>query len=170
MVVLRQLERSKATSGGFIIPDEVLANRRIAFCRVEAVGSIAEKKTKLKPGDFVYADHLASHYQTSPVCVMKWDNVLLLTNAEKSELKALPGWALMSLTEEMTTKFIANVAKLRHGIIKSINYGDIPEWEEPFKEGDDVIVTKACDVYDGIADTTLVAMRIPELVAKFVKS
>jgi len=170
MVVLREISESNASSGGFVLAEGTLGNSRTGFFMVEEVGSEAFNHTGLKHGDYVYADRLASHYHTSPVCVMKWDNVLLCSDANKSIIKSMPGWALLiEVKEERTGFFVSENKTIRHGIIKFINPAITADKEYPFKVGDDVMITSKCDVFDGFAEETLIAMKLEEIVAKFDK-
>ena len=119
MVVLREISESNASAGGFVLAEGTLGNSRTGFFKVEAVGRTAFEKTALKEGDFVYADRLASHYHTAPVCVMKWDNVLLISDENRDSLKSMPGWALIVEEDEPETGFIvSDGARIRHGRIR----------------------------------------------------
>ena len=169
MVVLRELEKANVSKGGFYLSDDALKNARSGFCVVEAVGSVAFDKTKLKRGDYVYADRLASYYHTEPIMVMKWDNILLLTDENKSNLSTMPGWVLMTMAKEESAFVLAteDASSVRHGIVKSINYGDTKIENCPFSAGDDVLITRQCDIYDGFGPERLVAMKISEVIARF---
>ena len=55
-IVLREIETTTVSSGGFYLSNDTLKNARSAFCKVEAIGKVAEKKTGVKVGDYVFAD------------------------------------------------------------------------------------------------------------------
>ena len=175
MVILRELEETTVSTGGFFLSEGSFSNSRMGFFLVEAVGEVAKEETSLKPGDYVFADRLASHYHTSPVCVMRWNNVLLITDERRSRLDTLPGWALIKETDDDSSdadspKFLVtgtNNAKIRHGVVRSINWGSSEH--KPFAVGDDVMITSQCDVYDGLSDGRLIAMKITEIVARIDK-
>ena len=167
MVVLREVFESSASTGGFVLSEGALGNSRTGFFKVEAVGKTAFEKTALKAGDFVYADRLASHYHTVPVCVMKWDNVLLISDERRESLKSMPGWALIVEEKEPDTGFVVmENDRIRHGRIKSVN-PPADGAEFPFGEGDDVMITRNCDIFDGFGKDRLIAMKLENIVARF---
>lgn len=168
-VVLREIGRTTQSAGGFLLSDDTMRNDRSAFFKVEAVGKVAAKKTGVKPGDYVYADPLSSHYHTHPVCVIPWQGIILLTDENKDNLKTVPGMVLLEQEEEKKGGFIAQSNDIRRGKIVQIVYPEDmkPEEVPPFKVGDTVMLTSKCEVYDGFADKRLVAMRFEEIVARF---
>ena len=168
-VVLREIEKTTQSSGGFFLSDDTLRNSRSGFFKVEAIGAIASKKTGVKAGDHVYADRLSSHYHTHPVCVIPWQGIILLCDENKDNLKTVPGMVLMEQEEEKTTGFIAQSNDIRKGKILQIVYPEDmkPEEVPPFKVGDTVMLTSKCEVYDGFTDKRLIAMKFEEIVARF---
>ena len=168
-IVLREIENTKVSSGGFFLSDDTMKNSRAAFCKVEAVGKVAAEKTGVKEGDYVFADLLSSHYHTHPVCVIPWQGLILLTDENKGNLKTFPGYVLLEQPEEKKTGFIAQSNEIRKGEIIQIVYPkDLkPEEVPPFKVGDTVMITSKCEVYDGFTSKPLIAMRFEEIVARF---
>ena len=170
MVILRELESTTKSAGGFYLSDDTMKNCRSGFYRVEAVGAIAADHTLLKEGDYVFADGLSSHYHTHPVCVVPWTGIILVTNENKSEIRALPGWALLEKEEEPSTGFIApdNNAIRKGKIVQIVYPDDLSEAElPPFDVGDTVMITRQCEVYEGFSEKPLVAMKFNDIIARF---
>lgn len=169
-VVLRKIDTTTVSSGGFYLSADTLKNERAAFCKVEAIGAVAAKKTGVKVGDYVFADPLSSHYHTSPVMVIPWNGLILITDEHKGNLKTIPGYALLEKEEEPAGGFIApDSNSIRKGKVIQIVYPEDlkPEEVPAFKVGDTVMLTSKCEVYDGFCSKPLIAMRFEEIVARF---
>ena len=169
-IVLRELDTTKVSAGGFYLSDDTMKNARSAFFKVEAVGAVAARRTGVKVGDYVFADPLSSHYHTHPVCVIPWNGIILITDEHKKNLKTVPGYALLEKEEETTGSFIApDSHSIRKGKIVQIVYPDHlrPEEVPPFKVGDTVMITSKCEVYEGFSAKPLIAMKFEEIVARF---
>ena len=61
------------TEGGIIVPEKAEINNRLGLYEVLSAGKKAEDMYGIKTGDYVYADRLAVFYDTSPICLMKFE-------------------------------------------------------------------------------------------------
>ena len=93
IVVLRILDNDTLSSkqGGFVIGDEVLRNLRIGLYQILKIGKDAKENTGLDVGAYVFADKLASFYHTTPICLMRYNALVMETNLEKTKYRALGG-------------------------------------------------------------------------------
>lgn len=135
--------------GGFVLGDEVLRNLRIGLYQILKIGEVAKSKTGLDAGAYVFADKLASFYHTEPLCLMRYNALVMETNLEKTKYRALGGRCIV---QEVSSKdeaadppgFVVPTSdELKIGVIKSIT----PPYEEtehqtPFKVGDKILLTK----------------------------
>ena len=149
IVVLRILDNDTLSSkqGGFVIGDEVLRNLRIGLYQILKIGKDAKENTGLDVGAYVFADKLASFYHTTPICLMRYNALVMETNLEKTKYRALGGRCIVqefSLGESESGGFVIPTSdELRIGVIKSIT----PPYEgkdnaSEFKVGDKILLTK----------------------------
>lgn len=82
-VAVRIIENCDELKVGSIwLPQTAGANGRLAFAKVESVGSAAAEKQGLKEGDYVMIDRLATFAHTAPVAALKYDSVICLTDKD----------------------------------------------------------------------------------------
>lgn len=151
-VALRDVDRNTVIDmGGIVLSETDLANNKLGYYQVEAVGSNAEKEYGLKVGDYVLADNLAKFYKSTPVCLMKYVNVIIKTNKDKTEYKPLKNMVLVKKANPdvdsfdgiyvQKERFFANI-----GEIVDKNIADGVDF--PFEIGDKVLLTTGADVID----------------------
>jgi len=152
-VALRILENCDQLKVGNIwLPDMTGENARLAHCIIEDVGSKAAEEYGLKVGDYVMIDRLSTFAHTAPVCVCRYNNIICLTDASRSEFRPLLG---MAFVEPERKEDVANVNgvyvpgnyddRLNVGTVTAVNINDAGY---PFKTGDKVVVTKGADVME----------------------
>ena len=152
-VALRILENCDQLKVGNIwLPDMTGENARLAHCIIEDVGSKAAEEYGLKVGDYVMIDRLSTFAHTAPVCVCRYNNIICLTDASRSEFGPLLG---MAFVEPERKEDVANVNgvyvpgnyddRLNVGTVTAVNINDAGY---PFKTGDKVVVTKGADVME----------------------
>jgi co-chaperonin GroES (HSP10) len=150
-VVLKVLDRhDRFDVGGLVLPSTAFSNERLGFYQVTDVGSVASEEYGLKAGDYVVADRLAQCYKTAPVAVMRYTNVIALTDAENRTFSPLKNMVFVEDRPNQTTD-VGGI--LVSNYKKQLNIGkgvamNVPEGVEvPFKVGDDVMLSKAGDSF-----------------------
>ena len=148
IVVLKVLDNDTLSSkgGGFIIGDDTLRNLRVGFYQIVKIGSVAREKTGLDVGSYVFADKLAAFYHTEPIALMRYNALIMESNAEKTKYKALGGRCIVQevVEEKESGGFIIPTSdEMKIGVIKSIT----PPYEgednaSNFKVGDKILLTK----------------------------
>ena len=89
-VALRILDNcDQLKSGNIWLPDTAGANNRLAFCRIENCGAKASEEYGIKAGDYVMIDRLSTFAHTAPVCLVKYNNVICLTDEKNQEYRPL---------------------------------------------------------------------------------
>lgn len=146
-VVLRIKDRGDNIEiGGILISNSEYSNDRLAHAQVVAVGSKAKEEYGLKEGDWVMYDRLASAYQTHPIAVTKFFNVICKTNETKSQFSPLKNMVFVK-DEVNTTQNLDGV--LLNNYKKKLNIGKIVamnvDEEVPYKVDDDVMISKGGD-------------------------
>lgn len=136
--------------GNIYLPSTAESNARLAHCIIEDIGVEAAKTYGLKIGDYVMIDRLSTFAHTSPIALLRYNNVIMKTNSNKSEFWPLKNMVFVEPeskrdVEKIGRIFVTNYEdKLNIGTITKMNCE--PELELPFKEGDKVLVTKGADV------------------------
>ena len=148
IVVLKVLDNDTLSSkgGGFIIGDDTLRNLRVGFYQIVKIGSVAREKTGLDVGSYVFADKLASFYHTEPIALMRYNALIMESNAEKTKYRALGGRCIVQEVdaEKESDGFIIPTSdEMKIGVIKSIT----PPYEgednaSNFNVGDKILLTK----------------------------
>lgn len=152
-VALRILENCDQLKVGNIwLPEMTGSNARLAHCVVENCGSKASSEYGIKDGDYVMIDRLSTFAHTAPVCLCRYNNVICLTNADKSEFHPLKDMVFVEPDEKKAVAKLENIYvpgdyddKLNTGTVTDINVQD-PAYH--FKKGDSVLVTKGADVME----------------------
>lgn len=149
-VVIRIIDNAELLKAGNIILSETaFQNEKLAFGQIEAVGKNAAKEYLLEPGQYCLFDRLATFYHTAPVCVVKYNNVIVLTNKDRSEYSPVGGTMFVEenkeTAEEKKGVFVVASAEdqLHIGTITQMNLRE--EDDFPFAVGDKVMLTKGAD-------------------------
>jgi len=146
-VVLRLKDRGdNLNMGGILIANSEYSNERLAHALVLDVGTRAREEYGLETGDWVMFDRLASAYQTSPIAVTKYVNVICKTNEDKSQFSPLKNMVFVE-DEANTTQNVGGV--LINNYKKKLNIGKIVamnvDHEVPYETGDSVMISKGGD-------------------------
>jgi co-chaperonin GroES (HSP10) len=149
-VVLKTIDvADEMVVNGIILSNNAFGNDRLGHYQVLDIGKKAKEEYGVEVGDYVFADRLASYYHTYPIAVMKYNNLIVKTNKDKTEIHPLKNMVLVKDERKSET----NVG----GIIitdykKNINIGtvieaNISEDKQPqvFNVGDKVMLTKGAD-------------------------
>lgn len=150
-VVLRVLNRNDDFNvGGILLSESCYANDRVAFYQVEDVGSKAFEEYGLVKGDYVVADRLAQCYQTAPIAVMKYVNVIAKTDKDNKTFSPLKNMVFVQddadTTQNVGGVLINNYNKtLKIGKVVAMNIS--PDISVPYKVGDSVMLSKGGDSF-----------------------
>ena len=149
-VVIRIIDNAQLLkAGNIILSDDAFSNEKLAFGKIEAVGKNAAKEYKLEVGQYCLFDRLATFYHTAPVCIVKYNNVIVLTNETRTEYYPVGGTLFVDETkdeyEEKKGVFVCTTAEdqIHFGKITQMNLKD--EDDFPFAIGDKVMLTKGAD-------------------------
>lgn len=149
-VVVRIIDNAQLLkAGNIILAETAFENEKLAFGRIEAVGKNAAKEYKLESGQYCLFDRLATFYHTAPICVVKYNNIIVLTNENRSEYWPVGGTMFVEeshkAVEEKKGVFVANTEdnQLHVGIITQMNLHEDDDF--PFTIGDKVMLTKGAD-------------------------
>lgn len=152
-VALREIDSGKIgqTEAGFFISEEAAENNKLGFYKVQNVGEEARKNYGLKEDDYVMADRLASFYHTSPVCLMKYTNVIVKTNENRTEYKPLKNMIFVEEEKKEIKNsngfYLQNDPnELRLGTIIDMNVDEKDFPNLPFKVGDKVMLVRGGDL------------------------
>ena len=172
-VAVRILENCDELRVGTIwLPAMSESNARMAHCIIEDVGTKAAEEYGIKTGDYVMIDRLSTFAHTAPVAVLKYNNVICKTNADKSEFFPLRNMIFVEPDQKGEVTDVGGIAvanyaeKLNTGKITKMNCDE--DKKLPFAVGDDVIVTKGADVMQ-LGDTTLHIFKHDMIICKVVK-
>lgn len=152
-VCVRILENCENLKVGNIwLPQSAGANGRLAHCIIEDVGHIAAENYGLKTGDYVLIDRLSTFAHTAPIALLKFENVIVKTNADKSDFWPLRNMVFVEPEKKEAIATIGNIAvpnyfeKLNVGTILKMNVDE--DLKLGFKVGDKVLLTKGADVVE----------------------
>ena len=152
-VVLRIINRNdKFNAGGIMLPQEVFSNDRLAFGKIEEVGKKAFEEYGIKSGDYVVFDRLATAYQTEPVAVIKYVNIIAKTNEDNTTFSPLKNMVFVQ-DESNTTQNVGGILvnnynkQLRIGKVVALNLDPEIEKDIPYKKGDTVMLSKGGDSF-----------------------
>lgn len=151
-VALREIQSGKTgkLDSGFYLSEDAFDNNKLGFYVVENVGTTAQEEYGLKEGDYVMADRLASFYHTSPVCVMKYNNVILKTNKDRTEYHPVKGRIFVEEDKKEVHDeggfYIQNdPSNLRLGTVTDMNLTNEDELNYPFTIGSHVMLVRGGD-------------------------
>lgn len=140
---------NEAKIGNVYLPDSFGANTRLAHCKVEDVGARAKEKLGIEVGDYVMIDRLSTFAWTAPSAALKYDSVIMKTNADKSEYFPLKGMAFIEPDKKEDSTDVNGVLvvnyekRLNLGTIIKKNFDKTNEY--PFDVGDRVMLVKGGD-------------------------
>ena len=173
IVVLKVIERDMLSTGSeFVIGDDTLRNLRVGFYQIVKLGSEAKEKTGLDVGAYVFADKLASFYHTTPLALMRYNALIMESNAEKTKYRAMAGRCIVQEVdaEKKTDGFVIPASdEMKIGVIKSITppYDGSNSDAYPFKVGDKILLTKEeCDTLHGFKGDSSLDPTKPILIYK----
>ena len=138
--------------GNIWISSDHAKNDRLAHAIVEDVGSKSKEEYGIEVGDYVLIDRLSTFAHTAPVALLKYNNVIVKTNADKSDFWPLKN---MLFVEPETKDPVTDVGgiyvpnyqeKLNIGTVLKENVE--ADKNCPFKVGDKVLLVKGGDVVD----------------------
>lgn len=149
-VVIRVVDNAQLLKAkNIILSENAFSNEKLAFGKIEAVGKNAAREYKLEPGQYCLFDRLATFYHTEPVCVVKYNNVIVLTNENRSDYFPVGSTLFVDETKEAYENkkgvFVANTeeSEIHSGVISKMNLLETQDF--PFSIGDKVMLTKGAD-------------------------
>lgn len=140
--------------GGIVLSEEAYANGKLALGQIEAIGSKAKKDYGLDVGDYVMFDRLATAYQTKPIMLIEYHNIIVKCNEDGSKYFPIRNTIFVEsdVTSEQSVGGIyltKNDRHLRTGKIVDMNIDrdsdDIGAKEFPFDIGDEILITRHSD-------------------------
>lgn len=150
-VVIRIIDNAELLkAGNIILAETAFENEKLAFGKIEAVGKNAAAEYKLEPGQYCLFDRLATFYHTAPICVVKYNNVIVLTDKDRSRYWPVGGTLFVEENIDTVEKkkgvFITNTEETQFhtGTIVDMNLRDGVD-DFPFSIGDKVMLTKGAD-------------------------
>lgn len=146
MVALRLIDDGKSVKmDGFVLSEDAEQNNKLGFYQIVEIGSKAAKEYGLKVGDYVLADRLSTFYKSEPICLMEYNNIIVKTNADRSEYLPMKNMVFVKKDEDPSRDdpfYIPN--SLVTGVITKLNVEESEEF--PFTVGDRILMPKKCDV------------------------
>lgn len=138
--------------GNLYLTSNANANDRLAFARLEDVGAKAKEEYGLEVGQYVMIDRLATFAHTAPVALLKYNNVICLTNEMNDEFHPLKGMLFAEMEEKddisnINGFYLPNAEqKLNTATITDLNL--TCESKDKFKIGDKILLVKGGDVLE----------------------
>lgn len=152
-IALREQDTGESVeSGGIVLADSAFENSKLGFYVVESVGKEGKEKYGLTEGDYVFADRLASFYHSSPVCLMKCENIIVKTDKTRTKYIPLKNTVFveedkkeMKASENSGFYVETDPKILRLGTIidMDIDTEEYPDY--PFSVGDHVMLVRGGD-------------------------
>ena len=149
-VVLESLDISDEMNvGGIILAPSAFSNERLGFYKVLDVGKKAKEEYGIEVGDYVFADRLSSYYHTFPIVLMRYNNLIVRTNKDKSEVHPFKNMILVKDERETETNvngiIVADYSKkINIGTVVDVNISE-DKLPQPYSIGDKVMLTKGAD-------------------------
>lgn len=145
VVALRLISDNKILElDGFVLSEDAESNNKLGFYQIVDLGSKAAEDYGLAVGDYVLADRLSTFYKSEPICLMEYTNIILKTNADRTEYFPMKNMVFVEKEDDTNTDdpfYIPNA--LITGIITKMNVDDTIDF--PFVVGDRVLMPKKCD-------------------------
>ncbi len=136
---------------GIIIPESTEINSRLGFYEVISVGDKAHEDYDLNEGDYVYADRLAVYYDTNPICVMKYENIICAADKDGQSPRPLKDMVFVDeikqddVYEDETSKLII-ASQTHHMPTGTITAANIDQSKYPgLKIGSKILMTGGAD-------------------------
>ena len=146
-VALRAFVKNRERqTGGIYLLEKFDINTRMNKYEITSVGSEVTEKTGLKVGDIVCADALARFYDTFPVSVIKYENIIYKIDMDETNIYPLKDQMfveLEDLKEDNKQGIIVLTDLLPVGIITHIN---VDAKKCDLKVGDKILITTESDV------------------------
>lgn len=140
--------------GGIVLSEAAYANDKLALGKIESIGSKAKKDFGLDVGDYVMFDRLATAYQTKPVMLIEYHNIIVKCDEHGGNYSPLRNMIFVESDNTTAQKvngiYLTNKDKqLRTGKIIAMNLdkdSDEPSVADfPFDIGDKILVTQHND-------------------------
>lgn len=157
--------------GSIYLPSTSQANSRLAHCIIEDVGSEAHEKYGLNVGDYVMIDRLSTYVHTAPIALLKFNNVILKTNKDKSEFWPLKNMIFVEPDKHEAETNLGGIVvpnyaeRLNTGTVTKMNCD--AELNLGIEVGDKVLVTKGADVVQ-LGTTTLNIFKHDMIICKIL--
>ena len=138
--------------GSVYLPDSFGSNMRLAHCKVTDVGVGAKDRLSIDAGDYVMIDRLATFAWTAPSAALKYDSVIMKTNADRTSYEPLKDMMFVEPDQkdditEVNGVLVTNYdARLNTGTITKIGFEKSDEY--PFEVNDKVMLVKGGDEID----------------------
>lgn len=150
-VAVRIIDNCEELKAGNIwLPQSVGNNSRLAFAKIENVGSKAVEEYGLKAGDYVLIDRLSTFAHTAPVAALKYNNVICKTNEDTTDFWPLKNMVFVEPIKKDSMSKINNIYvpssyddKLNIGIITKMNCEK--DLNLPFNVEDKVLLSSGAD-------------------------
>ena len=173
IVALRLLKKNDELKVGSIyLTPSAYSNNRLAEYEVVSLGKKAADEYGLKPGDKVAADRLAAFFDSEPIVLMKYNNVIAFLNEPGSREKYRPLKNMLFITrDKASSENVGGILvkdselSMKTGTVSQVNLE--PEKNScRVKVGDRVILTKGGDVigYAGESREDTVYIYKPEMI------
>lgn len=159
-VALRVIEDgSQIDTGGIVLSESAYSNNKLGFYIVEDVGETAFNEYGLQKGDYVLADRLSIFYKSEPVGIIKYNNIIVKTNKERTEWFPLKNMCFVEKEKNEVRNdggiYIQNNSNsLQVGRITAKNMSDDVIF--PFEVGDRVLLVKGADAVQIGQGTTFI--------------
>lgn len=139
--------------GDIYLPNTTMLNSRLAHCIVEDVGWKSAEEYGLNVGDYVLIDRLSTFAHTAPVALLKYNNIIVKTDANRSEFFPLKNMIFVQPDTKPTATNLDGILvpssydeKLKTGKILKLNVDK--NLKTPFKVGDKVMLSNSGDIID----------------------
>lgn len=150
-VVIRIIDNANEVKvGGIVLAESSFSNEKLAFGKIEAVGKTAHEKYGLEEDQYCLFDRLATFYHTEPICIVKYENVIVLTNADRSDYFPVKGTLFVDETKDEAYEnkkgvFVVETAEdaMHLGKITAMWLSEDDAF--PFAIGDKVMLVKGAD-------------------------
>jgi len=155
-VALKLIDKNdkERCDGGIYIPESNEANNRLGKYEVISVGNIAYEEYGIEVGDYVYADRLSVFYDTKPICVMNYENIIVKSDKVWDEIFPFNDMMFIIEDEIKDDEYLMNNIympklydsnRLPIGTIIKINIKS-KKYVDDYKVGDKILLTKGPDV------------------------
>ena len=150
-VVIRIIDDgSEVKAGSIVLAESSFSNEKLAFGKIEAVGKNAAEKYGLESGQYCLFDRLATFYHSAPICIVKYENIIVLTNEDRSKYFPVKGTVFVDETKDEAFEnkkgiFVVDTAEDKMHVGKITEMWLSEEDDFPFKVGDEVMLVKGAD-------------------------